>query len=67
MKTPPEMDCETPNTHREHRVTEAQGPVCCPPPRECLWNSHPRVYLALDSSGRARCPYCSTLFVRASG
>ncbi len=67
MKTPPNMDCETPNARRERRVRPDGGPVCCPPPEECLWNSHPRVYLALDAEGRARCPYCSTVFVQSEG
>ena len=25
---------------------------------------HPRVYLAIDRSGRATCPYCGRVFVR---
>jgi uncharacterized Zn-finger protein len=25
---------------------------------------HPRVYLAIDQSGRATCPYCGRLFVQ---
>jgi uncharacterized Zn-finger protein len=25
---------------------------------------HPRVYLAIDRSGRASCPYCGRVFVR---
>jgi uncharacterized Zn-finger protein len=25
---------------------------------------HPRVYLAIDKSGRATCPYCGRVFVR---
>lgn len=54
-----------PNAHREHHLARADEPVCCPPLDECLWNSHPRVYLALDETGQARCPYCSTLFTRS--
>jgi uncharacterized Zn-finger protein len=23
-----------------------------------LWNSHPRVYLPIEPSGWAKCPYC---------
>lgn len=41
-------------------------PVSCPMPDEGLWNAHPRVYLAFDMRGRARCPYCSTEYVRAT-
>jgi uncharacterized Zn-finger protein len=24
-----------------------------------LWNSHPRVYLPIEETGWAKCPYCS--------
>jgi uncharacterized Zn-finger protein len=24
-----------------------------------LWNSHPRVFLAIEQTGTAKCPYCS--------
>ena len=27
------------------------------------WSSHPRVFLPLAESGKARCPYCGTEFV----
>ena len=37
-------------------------PVFCPNPQMPLWASHPRVYLDIDESGEARCPYCSTLY-----
>ena len=37
-------------------------PVFCPNPAMPLWSSHPRVYLDIDESGEARCPYCSTLY-----
>jgi len=25
-----------------------------------LWNSHPKVYLPIEATGEAKCPYCST-------
>jgi uncharacterized Zn-finger protein len=29
-----------------------------------LWNSHPRVYLAIeDEDGESQCPYCGAHFV----
>lgn len=28
---------------------------------------HPRVWLAMDSSGRIECPYCSRIFVQRPG
>jgi uncharacterized Zn-finger protein len=32
-------------------------------PGMTLWNSHPRVYLPIEQTGTARCPYCSAEFV----
>ncbi|HEX4884486.1 MAG TPA: zinc-finger domain-containing protein [Casimicrobiaceae bacterium] len=37
-------------------------PVYCPNPAMPLWSSHPRVFLDIDETGEARCPYCSTLY-----
>jgi uncharacterized Zn-finger protein len=25
-----------------------------------LWNSHPKVYLPIEQTGEAKCPYCGT-------
>jgi uncharacterized Zn-finger protein len=30
-----------------------------------LWNSHPRVFLAVEVTGRAKCPYCSAEYTLA--
>jgi uncharacterized Zn-finger protein len=27
-------------------------------PEMYLWNSHPRVYLPIEQTGWAKCPYC---------
>ncbi len=48
-------------------VTQQDLPVSCPLPEECLVFAHPRVYLAFDQHGRARCPYCSREFVLVEG
>jgi len=34
-------------------------PLSCPCPRDQVWNMHPRVYLPLEQTGEAACPYCS--------
>lgn len=46
-----------------------QGGVYCPNPRAdmALWNSHPRVYLDLTHTGRAKCPYCGTEYALKPG
>ena len=38
-------------------------PLHCPLPSMTLWDSHPRVYLPLETTGRAQCPYCGTEYV----
>jgi uncharacterized Zn-finger protein len=32
--------------------------LSCPMPEMTLWNSHPRVYLPIEQTGSAKCPYC---------
>jgi uncharacterized Zn-finger protein len=27
-----------------------------------LWNSHPKVYLPIEVTGEAQCPYCSSAY-----
>lgn len=51
------------NTENRYEVTRAQLPLSCPTPEMALWNSHPRVYLPIEASGSARCPYCGAMFV----
>jgi len=47
----------------------AQGGVFCPSPLADmkLWNSHPKVYLDVATTGEAKCPYCGTVYQRAAG
>jgi uncharacterized Zn-finger protein len=37
-------------------------PVHCPNPRMPVWSSHPRVFLDIEHTGEARCPYCGTVY-----
>ena len=53
----------TPNGSRLYRVRRRDLPLHCPLPSMSLWNSHPRVFLPIEETGRARCPYCSAEFV----
>lgn len=52
----------TANNHTEFDVTEADLPLHCPPEGAALWNSHPKVYLPIESSGEEICPYCGTKY-----
>ncbi|MBP8119935.1 MAG: zinc-finger domain-containing protein [Burkholderiales bacterium] len=37
-------------------------PLHCPMPSMKLWNSHPRVFIDVTSTGEAKCPYCGTVY-----
>lgn len=54
---------ETPNAKKVYYVTWKDLPLCCPTPTMSLWNSHQRVYLPIQESGREQCPYCGTVYV----
>lgn len=43
-------------------VTEDDLPLHCPTDAMALWNAHPRVFLPIEDSGEALCPYCGTLY-----
>lgn len=44
-------------------VTEKDLPLSCPLPKDVLWNAHPRVFLPIEKTGKARCAYCSTEYI----
>ena len=52
-----------PNAENRYEVTRADLPLHCPMQGMSLWNSHPRVYLPIDKTGKERCPYCGALYV----
>jgi uncharacterized Zn-finger protein len=46
------------NAENNYTVTAADLPLHCPMNGMSLWNSHPRVFLSVEESGQAKCPYC---------
>ena len=44
------------NAEDHYQVTREQLPLSCPTPEMTLWNSHPRVYLPIETTGSATCP-----------
>ena len=46
------------NAQNKYEVTNLDLPLSCPMPQMHLWNSHPRVYLPIEKTGWAKCPYC---------
>jgi len=53
---------ETASTQDCYEVRRDQLPLSCPTPEQKLWNAHPRVYLPLEETGEASCPYCSARY-----
>ncbi len=51
------------NAENRYEVARADLPLACPMPGMTLWNSHPRVYLPIEASGQAKCPYCGAMYV----
>jgi uncharacterized Zn-finger protein len=37
-------------------------PLSCPMPGMYLWNSHPKVFLPIEATGEAKCPYCGAQY-----
>ncbi len=50
------------NAERQYTVKREDLPLSCPTPDMALWNSHPRVYLPIEKTGQALCPYCGAEF-----
>ncbi|MGY6630180.1 MAG: zinc-finger domain-containing protein [Wenzhouxiangella sp.] len=50
------------NTERRYQVRRSDLPLSCPTPEMALWNSHPRVYLPIEKTGHAQCPYCGAAY-----
>jgi uncharacterized Zn-finger protein len=50
------------NAEDHYQVTREQLPLSCPTPEMTLWNSHPRVYLPIETTGSATCQYCGATF-----
>lgn len=51
------------NAKRHYEVTSRDLPLSCPAQDMVLWNSHPRVYLPIEATGKVVCPYCEAEYV----
>lgn len=55
------MDKTQPDRQQSHiKISRVDLPLHCPLDSMSLWNTHPRVYLPIENSGKAKCPYCGT-------
>jgi uncharacterized Zn-finger protein len=48
------------NAQNKYGVRQRDLPLSCPMPGMFLWNSHPKVYLPIEATGEAMCPYCGS-------
>ncbi len=64
MATAPALLLEA-NAQNQYEVSALDLPLACPMPQMVLWNSHPRVYLAIEETGFAKCPYCGAEYTLA--
>jgi uncharacterized Zn-finger protein len=51
------------STNKAIKVTKEDLRLSCPRPGEEVWNMHPRVYLPIEKTGEAVCPYCGAKYV----
>jgi uncharacterized Zn-finger protein len=61
------MESDSKGRAKTVEITEAQLPLHCPLPEQSVWNTHPRVFLPVEESGEALCPYCGTHYVLKGG
>lgn len=52
-----------PNAEHRYEVRRSDLPLSCPMPGMSLWNSHPKVYLPIEKTGEAKCPYCGATYI----
>jgi len=45
------------------QVSRADLPLSCPRPDAEVYDMHPRVYLPIEKTGEATCPYCGARYV----
>ncbi|MEM6511391.1 MAG: zinc-finger domain-containing protein [Pseudomonadota bacterium] len=51
-----------PNAQHRYGVRRTNLPLSCPMPGMYLWNSHPKVYIPIEETGSAKCPYCGAVY-----
>ena len=57
-----EQHAKPANMEKVYQVTSKDLPLSCPTKEMAVWNSHPRVYLPIEKTGEANCPYCGAKF-----
>lgn len=62
-KTAMKKDLATPNDSTRYEITRDMLPIHCPISGTSLWNSHPKVYIPVETTGSAKCPYCGAEYI----
>ncbi|WP_130537987.1 zinc-finger domain-containing protein [Thiomicrorhabdus indica] len=57
------MASNSTNSKKVYEVTHKDLPLHCPTPEMSQWNSHPKVYLPIEKTGKAKCPYCGAEYI----
>ena len=55
------------NAQHRYEVRRKDLPLSCPMPGMYLWNSHPKVFLPIEETGEAKCPYCGARYFMGGG
>lgn len=50
------------NAQNAYGVRVKDLPLSCPMPGMYLWNSHPKVFIPIEETGEAKCPYCGARY-----
>jgi len=50
-------------TQNRYEITHRDLPLSCPSKDMRLWDAHPRVYLPIEETGKATCPYCDAEYI----
>lgn len=50
------------STEKSYEVTKLDLPLACPSEKMRVWDSHPRVFLPIEETGSAQCPYCGAKY-----
>jgi uncharacterized Zn-finger protein len=59
---PPSQANQPPKAPVVRDVRPQDLPLSCPLPGDEVWNMHPRVYLPIEKTGEATCPYCGARY-----
>jgi len=56
------MNAESASQKGAIQITRKDLPLSCPRPNDEVWDMHPRVYLPIEKTGEASCPYCGVRY-----